>query len=131
MLDTIVITNRLTTLPTVVHRGVLCCNCHKKGIVILCCHISLPVVHSQCVEYLYIVGAARILSELNQRVQYGTTCALPSPFSPALLTLLLPVARDGTSQDGTDEGGIIGDDGGVDRRRVVTGGDDTGRTCKR
>ena len=57
-------------------------------------------------------------------MQYGTTCALPSPSSPALLTLLLPVARDGTSQDGTDEGGIVGDDGGAGSRRDVTGGDD-------
>ena len=56
---------------------------------------------------------------------YGTTCALPSPSPPALLTLLLPVARDGTSQDGTDEGGIVGDDGGAGSRRDVTGGDDT------
>ena len=57
-------------------------------------------------------------------MQYGTTCALPSPSSPALLTLLLPVARGGTSQDGTDEGGIVGDDGGAGSRRDVTGGDD-------
>ena len=34
-----------------------------------------------------------------------------------------PVARDGTSQDGTDEGGIIGDDGGAGSRCDVTGGD--------
>ena len=58
-------------------------------------------------------------------MQYGTTCALPSPSSPALLTLLLPVARDGTSQDGTDEGGLVGDDGGASSRRDVTGGDHT------
>ena len=56
-------------------------------------------------------------------MQYGTTCALPSPSSPAL-TLLLPVARDGTSQDGTNEGGIIGDDGGAGSRCDVTGEDD-------
>ena len=52
-------------------------------------------------------------------MQYGTTCALPSPSSPALLTLLLPVARDGTSQDG-----IVGDDGGAGSRCDVTGRDD-------
>ena len=56
-------------------------------------------------------------------MQYVTTCALPSLSSLALLTLL-PVARDGTSQDGTDEGGIVGDDGGSVSRRDVTGGDD-------
>ena len=50
---------------------------------------------------------------------------VPSPSSPALLTLLLPVARDGTSQDGTDEGGIVGDDGGAGSGRDVAGGDDT------
>ena len=50
--------------------------------------------------------------------------ALPFPSFPALLTLLLPVAHDGTSQDGTDEDGIIGDDGGAGSRRDVTGGDD-------
>ena len=48
----------------------------------------------------------------------------PLPFSPALLPLLLPVAREGTSQDGTDEGGIVGDDGGAGSRRDVTDGDD-------
>ena len=37
----------------------------------------------------------------------------PLPFLSSLLTLLLPVARAGTSQDGTDEGGIVGDDGGA------------------
>ena len=58
------------------------------------------------------------------RLQYGTTCALPSPSPPALLTLLLPVARDGTSQDGTDEGGIVGDDGGAGSRCDVAGGND-------
>ena len=56
-------------------------------------------------------------------MQYGTTCALPSPSSPALLHLLLSVARDGTSQDGTDEGTIIGDDGVASSIRHVTGGD--------
>ena len=56
-------------------------------------------------------------------MQYGTTSALPSPSSPALLTLLLPVACDGTSQDGTDEGGLVGDDGGAGSRRDGTGGD--------
>ena len=54
-------------------------------------------------------------------MQYGTTCALPSPSSPALFTLLLPVAHDGTSQDGTDEG----DDSSVGSRLDVTGGRDT------
>ena len=58
-------------------------------------------------------------------MQYVTTCALPSPSSPALLTLLLPVACDGTSQDGTDEGAIVGDDVGASSRHGVTGGDYT------
>ena len=47
--------------------------------------------------------------------------ALPSPSSPALLTLLLPVACEGTSQHDTDEGGIVGDDGAAGSRRDVTG----------
>ena len=62
-------------------------------------------------------------------------CALPSPSSPALLTHLLPVARDGTSQDGTDEGAIVGDFV-ASSIRDVTGGDhtddraDTSAECK-
>ena len=43
------------------------------------------------------------------KVATWPTCAHPSPSSPVLLTLLLPVAHDGISQDGTDEGGIVGD----------------------
>ena len=58
-------------------------------------------------------------------MQYGTTCALPSPSSPVLLTLLLPVAHDDSIQNGTDEGGIVGDDGGAGSRCDVTGRDDT------
>ena len=49
---------------------------------------------------------------------------LLSVSSPALLTHLLPVAHDGTSQDGTDEGGIVGDNGGASSRWDITGGDD-------
>ena len=48
----------------------------------------------------------------------------PLPFLSCSPHLLLPVARDGTSQDDTDEGGIVGDDGGAGSRRAVTGGDD-------
>ena len=39
-------------------------------------------------------------------------------------SLLLPVACGGTSQDDTDEGGIVGD-GGAGSKRDVTDGDDT------
>ena len=53
---------------------------------------------------------------------------LPSPFPLLSLTLplplLLPVACGGTSQDGTDEGGIIVGDGGAGSRRDITDGDD-------
>ena len=48
----------------------------------------------------------------------------PLPFFSCPLTLLLPVACGGTSQDDTDEGGISSD-GGADSKRVVTDGDDT------
>ena len=40
------------------------------------------------------------------------------------LTLLLPVACGGTSQDGTDEGGTVGD-GWAGSKRGVTDGDDS------
>ena len=47
-----------------------------------------------------------------------------APHVPCPPLPLLPVARGGTSQDGTDEGGTVGDDGGAGSRRDVTGGDD-------
>ena len=52
------------------------------------------------------------------------SCSLPSPFLSCLLTVLLPAACGGTSEDGTDEGGIVGD-GGAGSIRDVTDGDDT------
>ena len=48
----------------------------------------------------------------------------PLPFLSCSITLLLPVACGGTSQDGTNEGGIVGD-GGTGSKHDVTDGDDT------
>ena len=45
---------------------------------------------------------------------------VPSPPLP----LLLPVARDGTSQDGPNEGDLVGDDDGAGSRHDITGGYD-------
>ena len=53
--------------------------------------------------------------------------SLPVPSLPFLtcpLTLLLPAACGGTSQDGTHAGGIVAD-GGTGSRRDVTDGNDT------
>ena len=69
---------------------------------------------------------------MHVRLRYGTVCPLSSPSSPPPsfllpllpLTVLLPVACGGTSQDGTDEGGIVGD-GGAGSKRDVNDGDDT------
>ena len=50
-----------------------------------------------------------------------------APFPPLLLlplTVLLPVACGGTSQNGTNAGGIVGD-GGAGSKRDVNDGDDT------
>ena len=71
-----------------------------------------------------LVGMALMESTLTLSAGRMRICP-PLPFLSSLLTLLLPVARDGTSQDGTDEGGIVGDDGGAGSRRDVTGGDHT------
>ena len=49
---------------------------------------------------------------------------MPLPLFSCPLTVLLPVACGGTSQDGTDEGGIVGD-GGAGSKHVVTDGNDT------
>ena len=58
-------------------------------------------------------------------MQYGTIYASPPlPLLSFPPHPLLPVAHDGTSWDDTDEGHIVGDDGGDDSRRDVTGGDD-------
>ena len=58
------------------------------------------------------------------RLRYDTVCPLLSPILSCPLTLLLPVACGGTSRDGTDEGGTIGD-GWAGSKRGVTDGDDT------
>ena len=46
------------------------------------------------------------------------------PSSPLPFPLLLPVACGGTSRDGTDEGGTVGD-GGPGSRGYISDGDDT------
>ena len=57
-----------------------------------------------------------------------TSPALPFPAHPFLFLscphTLLPVAYGGTSQDDTDEGGIVSD-GGAGSKHDVTDGDDT------
>ena len=52
------------------------------------------------------------------------SCPLLSPFLSCSLTLLLPVAFGGTSHNGTDENGIVGD-GEAGSKCDVTDGDDT------
>ena len=76
---------------------------------------------------------ARYQQSSNEPLRYHSKVCLlhPLPLPPPLLpflscplTLLLPVACGGTSQDGTDECGI-GGSGGVGSKRDVTDGDDT------